>query len=166
MVGSLCGECELTTGRPHLGGPMRGEPLRLTIDSTDDRDAAMAALGALFGVRLAVVADAAGGDTSEAAAASAPDVAAGAPRRRGAKSRSARTASTATRGGRSRSAGKAAPSRAVRSTRRGQGRDVAVSPTAPNAQIRSWAQGQGMAVASRGRIAASVVDAYRAANPA
>jgi hypothetical protein len=145
---------------------MRGEPLLLTIDSTDDRDAAIAALGALFGVRLTVVADITIGDT-EAATASAPAAAAaaGAPRRR-AKSNSGRTAGRATRGGRRQSARKAAPSPAVRSARKAAASNTAASSTAPNAQIRSWAQGQGMAVASRGRIAASVVEAYRAANPA
>jgi len=142
---------------------MRGEALRLTIDSTDDRDAAIAALGALFGVHLAVVAD-----TGEAATASAPTAAAaaGAPGRHGARSNSGRTVSTANRGGRRQPAGKTAPSPSVRSARKTAARDAAVLPTAPNAQIRTWAKGQGMAVASRGRIPTSVVDAYQAANPA
>jgi Lsr2 len=155
----------LPAGR--TSAPMRGEPLRLTIDSTDDRDAAIAALGALFGVHLAVVGDAAIGDAAGAATESAPADAAApaAPRRRGAKSRSARTASTATRGGRRPSARKAAPSPSVR-TARSAARDTAVSSKELNGQIRSWAGRQGMAVAARGRIPASVVQAYRAANPA
>jgi hypothetical protein len=44
--------------------------------------------------------------------------------------------------------------------------NAAASSTATNTQIRLWAQAHGIAVASRGRIAASVVDADWAANPA
>jgi hypothetical protein len=139
--------------------------LRLTIDSTDDPEAAIAALGALFGVRLAVVAHDAVRDTAEPATTSVPagPAASRAPRRRP-KSNAGRTAGRATRADRRQSARKAAPSSDLRSARKAASGTAGTS-TAMNAQIRSWAHTQGIAVASRGRIATNVVNAYRAAHP-
>lgn len=46
-----------------------------------------------------------------------------------------------------------------------EGRIAPATQPATNAEIRAWAQGRGLSVSDRGRLAAAVVEAYRAANP-
>jgi hypothetical protein len=140
--------------------------LQLTIDSTDNRDVAIAAVGALFGVRLGILpADA---DLTPTAT----------PARR---RETARTSAGVKSTRRAASRTKRSPAGRATSSPTGVGqRPAEPSPTASgkaratatttstsnlNARIRSWAQDKGLAVASRGRIPVNIIDAYRAANP-
>ena len=108
--------------------------MQLTIDSNEPLERVLDVVGSLYGVRLAVSTEA-----------PAVPVAAG--------SRSPRRA--APRARRARSRGTAVPARSHR------GRPTATTTSPPDtATIRQWAQANGVAVKDRGRIPASVVDAY------
>ena len=108
--------------------------MQLTIDSNEPLDRVLEVVGSLYGVRLAV--------SSEAPAV---PVAAGSRSPREAAPRARRTRSRGT-------------SVAARSHR---GRPTATTTGSPdNATIRQWAQANGVPVKDRGRIPASVVDAY------
>jgi len=107
--------------------------MQLTIDSNEPLERVLVVVGSLYGVRLAVSAEA-----------PAAPVAAGSRSRRGAapKARPAR------------SRGSAVPARSHRS------RPVATTSAPDSATLRRWAQANGVAVKDRGRIPASVVAAY------
>ena len=108
--------------------------MQLTIDSNEPLERVLDVVGSLYGVRLAVSAE-------------APEalVAAGSRSRRGAAPR-ARSAL---------SRGKAVPARSHR------GRPTAATTSPPDsATLRRWAQANGHSVKDRGRIPASVVAAY------
>jgi hypothetical protein len=144
---------------------MRGGPLQLTIDSTDNRDAAIAAVGALFGVRLGIIP--ADSDVTPPATPARQRES----RRTNAGAKSTRRAASTTkrsRAGRATSSptgGGQGPAKRSTSSRRVLPTATATSTGDLNARIRAWAQDQGLAIASRGRIPTSITDAYRAANP-
>jgi Lsr2 len=120
----------------------RGQPVKVTIDSSEPLDDAIRVLGALYDVTLVVspsVADLSG-EAQERVAARVVRAGARPPRRAAAKERAVRTPKG--RGGRARK--NAAP--------------------VETAELRSWARDNGYAVSDRGRVAASVVQAYDAAH--
>jgi hypothetical protein len=107
--------------------------MQVTIDSNEPLDRVLAVVGSLYGVRLAVSAEA------PAAAAAAGSRS---PRRATPKVRPARSRSTAV------------PARSHRS------RPTATTSPADSATVRRWAQANGHPVKDRGRVPASVVAAY------
>ena len=116
--------------------------MKVTIDSSEPLDDALRVLGALYDVTLVVSPSMADsfGDAAEKTPAK-PVTAGSRPSRRGAaKERALRTPKG--RGGRAR--GKVAP--------------------VGTAELRTWARDNGYAVSDRGRVAASVAQAYDAAH--
>jgi hypothetical protein len=120
----------------------RGQPVKVTIDSSEPLDDAIRVLGALYDVTLVVSPSVADSSSEAQERVAARVVRAGArpPRRAAAKERAVRTPKG--RGGRARK--NAAP--------------------VETAELRSWARDNGYAVSDRGRVAASVVQAYDAAH--
>jgi hypothetical protein len=120
----------------------RGQPVKVTIDSSEPLDDAIRVLGALYDVTLVVSPSVADPSREAQERVAARVVRAGArpPRRAAAKERAVRTPKG--RGGRARKNG--AP--------------------VETAELRSWARDNGYAVSDRGRVAASVVQAYDAAH--
>ena len=107
--------------------------MQLTIDSNEPLQRVLDVVGSLYGVRLAVSSD----------APEAPSVAG---------SRSPRRATPKARPARSR--GRAVPARSH------HGRSATTTSPPDSATVRRWAQANGVAVKDRGRVPASVVDAY------
>jgi hypothetical protein len=116
--------------------------VKVTIDSSEPLDDAIRVLGALYDVTLVVSPSVADSSSEAQERVAARVVRAGArpPRRAAAKERAVRTPKG--RGGRARK--NAAP--------------------VETAELRSWARDNGYAVSDRGRVAASVVQAYDAAH--
>jgi nucleoid-associated protein Lsr2 len=120
----------------------RGQPVKVTIDSSEPLDDAIRVLGALYDVTLVVSPSVADPSREAQERVAVRVVRAGArpPRRGAAKERAVRTPKG--RGGRARK--NAAP--------------------VETAELRSWARDNGYAVSDRGRVATSVVQAYDAAH--
>jgi hypothetical protein len=116
--------------------------LKVTLDSSEPLEDALRVLGALYNVTLVRSQD--GGteppSTEKATAVLTPEV----PAKRSGSSAKATAAGAASKPRRKRASKRAA------------------SPD--NAQVRSWAREQGLSVNSRGRVAASVMTAYRDAH--
>jgi hypothetical protein len=113
--------------------------MRLTVESTEPLDSVLRAVGALYGVQLVVA--------GEPAASAAP-----VPAR---KTVSARTPKAVVP-----KRQKAAKVPAIAAAARPIGRQS----VAGQAEIRSWAQDAGLTVAARGRLSATITDAYRQAH--
>jgi hypothetical protein len=114
--------------------------VKLRVDSSEPLEDAMRVLGALYGVTLVVAGEAENGLTSA---------------KQGASRRTKRAAAEAGSGGR----GSAKGPRAARerSAARSEG-------PVSNAEVRAWARLTGVTVRDRGRVPASVVNAYREAH--
>jgi hypothetical protein len=113
--------------------------MRLTVESTEPLDSVLRAVGALFDVQLVVA--------GEPAASAAP-----VPAR---KTGSAKTPKTVA---------PKAKKVAKAPTAAASARQMRNKATAGQADIRSWAQQAGLTVAGRGRLAATITDAYRQAH--
>jgi hypothetical protein len=108
--------------------------VRLTIDSNDNLDQVLKAVGALFGVQV----------TADGEPTATPETNAPARRRGGAKK------AAAPRGrGRARATGTRAASRTSRPD---------------SGAVRAWARSNGFDVSDRGRIPSAVISAYQEAN--
>lgn len=109
--------------------------MRLTIDSNDNLDQVLQAVGAMFGASVT----ASGGEASASSSAAAP------ARRRGAKK-----AATTPRG----RGGRARATTAARGSR----------SRPDSGDVRAWARSNGFDVSDRGRIPSRVIEAYQQAN--
>lgn len=114
--------------------------MKLTVDSSEPLEDAMRVLGALYGVTLVI--------SSEAPDGKAPAQ----PRTR----RRTRAAPTKSRTGAPAGAGVAGQSR--------KGTAARSAGSASNAEVRAWARRTGLTVRDRGRVPASVLNAYRDAH--
>lgn len=124
--------------------------MKITLDSTEPLEDAIRVLGAMYGVQLMVSTDQNGVRRTETDSGSESIPADKAAQRQG-RSRSR---------GRRPAAGGGAPRSA-----KAEARSVASPAGRPsNAQVRTWARENGMAVSDRGRLAGSVIAAYRTAN--
>jgi nucleoid-associated protein YgaU len=113
--------------------------MRLTVESTEPIDSVLRAVGALYGVQLVV----AGADPASAAPA---------PSRKAVSSRTPKTVAP--------KAKKVAKVPVVAAAARPR----ATQATAGQADIRRWAQEAGLTVAGRGRLSATIRDAYTQAH--
>jgi hypothetical protein len=121
-------------------GASEGIAVKLSVDSSEPLEDAMRVLGALYGVTLVVASEAENGLTSAKQGAS-----------RGTKRAGAKAGS----GGRGAAKGAGAA--------RDRSAATSVSPVG-NAEVRAWARLTGVTVRDRGRVPASVVNAYREAH--
>jgi hypothetical protein len=124
--------------------------VKITVDSSEPLEDALRVLGALYGVTLVV----SPGDHSDTepvhkrAAKPAPKRRSASRKRPAAVEKSSATAAAAEAG-----------------DGQSDSEPAAVSAGAPsNAQVRAWARENGARVSDRGRVPASVVDAYRRAH--
>lgn len=123
--------------------------LKLTIDSSEPLEDAIRVLGALYGVTLVLSSD------DQDASKPATEHPSGPSKR----SRSARRKSSVTR--KARPVASATDADAAQPERQASQRS-ARSPS--NAEVRAWARENGLTVSERGRVAASVMTAYRDAH--
>jgi hypothetical protein len=123
----------------------KGTDVKLTVDSSESLEDAMRVLGALYGVQLVVASVGQDVPGNEPAASKPAE-----------KPRTARKRKPATR--------KTRPAPAS-DTLEPKQRAVSASAGSPsNAEVRSWAHESGMTVSDRGRVPASVINAYRNAH--
>lgn len=122
--------------------------MRLTIDSTDDLDRVLEVVGSLFGVRVQV----APYSPADAATTTQPTPA-------GSSTPSRRTAARRTT-----ARGTTARGTTARRGRRASSISETANRKASTAQVRQWARESGLQVSDRGRIPATVLEAYQAAH--
>ena len=124
--------------------------MKITLDSTESLEDAIRVLGAMYGVQLVVSGDEPGSTKLVEKRASRPSATRGKARKRASAANRAQpdVAGTAAAG-----ADRSNPKTVT-------GPDGSPS----NAEVRSWARRNGLAVSGRGRVAGSVMAAYRSAN--
>lgn len=120
--------------------------MKLTVDSTEPLEDVLRVLGALYGVELVI-----GTERTDMRYETGP----GQSGRTTKRSRTRRSPVTRARGERS---------RAQRTTATATGNSSRSAGRASNAEVRAWAQRSGIRVSDRGRIPASVMDAYAQAH--
>ncbi len=131
--------------------------MRLTVDSKDPLQDVLAVVGAMYGVPLQVAAADAGDAPAGTAAPEGAGEGTGDDAGEGtADERAAARPSRARRAPRRAAAAEARPSRASARARGGDAVD--------SRAVRAWARENGHDVSARGRLSASLVEAYRAAN--
>jgi hypothetical protein len=121
--------------------------VKITLDSSEPLEDAIRVLGAMYDVRLVVSGDQEATKPVEDVAAKASGTQGQTRKLSGSKKPRSAAASAAARPGRSK----------PRSVSVGGGRPS-------NAEVRAWARENGLAVSDRGRVAGSVMAAYRSAN--